>query len=142
MFPGLQNLGIHYVFHVCGLRDVPSQTRLIEYEGIETVEDLANYIDTELDTMADRNSKRTPVNTRVQMGLARSKALKPITHWVRMKLWEGVDCDLHELTQPKIAELIHELNAIKGKEDSDSKLYYPDSFTSTNYKNWIKKVEN
>ena len=49
---------------------------------------------------------------------------------------------MRKLTQPKIAELIHELNASKGKKDSNSKLYYPDSFTSTGYKNWIKKVEN
>ena len=67
MFPGLEHHGIRYVFHMCGLRDLPSQTRLIEYEGIENITDLANYTDTELDTMADRNSKRTPANTCIQM---------------------------------------------------------------------------
>jgi hypothetical protein len=142
MFPGLENQGIRYVFHMCGLRDIPSQTRLIEYEGIENVEDLANYTDAELDSMADRNSKRTPQNTRIQMGLARTKALKAITHWVRKKLREGIDCDLHELTPNLIAELIREINATTGKRDADSKLYYPDSFVATDYKNWIKKVEN
>ena len=64
-----------YVLRMCGLRDLPSQTRLIEFEGIENVQDLANYTDAQIDTMADRNSKRTPVGTRVQMGLARTKAL-------------------------------------------------------------------
>ena len=59
MFPGLEHQRIRYVFHVCGLRDIPSQTRLIEFEGIESVEDLANYTDSELENMADRNSKRT-----------------------------------------------------------------------------------
>jgi hypothetical protein len=29
-----------------------------------------------------------------------------------------------------------------GKRDSDSKLYYPETFVATDYKNWIKKVEN
>jgi len=65
MFPNLEHQGIRYVLHVCGLRDIPSQTRLIEFEGIENVEDLANYTDTELDTMADRNSKRSPAAQRV-----------------------------------------------------------------------------
>ena len=51
----------------------------------------ANYTDNEIGIMADRNSKRTPINTRVQMGLARTKALKAITHWVRKKLREGDD---------------------------------------------------
>jgi hypothetical protein len=109
MFPDLDHLGIRYVLHVCGLRDIPSQTRLIEFEGIENVEDLANYTDTELDTMADRNAKRSPPALRVQMGLARTKALKAITHWVRKKLREGVVCDLHELTPQMIAQLITEI---------------------------------
>ena len=142
MFPGLENHGIRYVLHVCGLTDIPSQTRLIEFEGIDNVEALANYTDFELDTMADRNSKRTPVNTRVQMGLARTKALKAITHWVRKKLREGVECDLHELTPMLISELIREINAKAGKKDADSKLYFPDLFVAADYKNWIKKVEN
>ena len=143
MFPGLEHQGIRYVLHLCGLRDIPShQTRLINYEGIETVEGLANYTDAKLDTMTDRNLKCTPVPNRVEMGLARTKTLKAITHWVHKKLSEGVDCDLHELTPPAILELITKLNASKGKKDYDSKLYYPDSFTSTDYKNWIKKVEN
>ena len=86
LFPGVENHGIrYYVLHMCGLRDLPSQTRLIEFEGIKNVLDLANYTDAEIDTMADRNSKCTPVGTRVQMGLAGTKAPKAITHWVRKK---------------------------------------------------------
>lgn len=142
LFPGLEHQGIRYIFYVCGLRDLPSQTRLIEYEGIEAVEDLANYTDAELDAMADRNSKRTPIATRVQMGLQRTKKLKAITHWVRKKTREGVECDLTELTPVMISELILELNASQGKKDTDSKLYYPDPFVATDYKNWAKKVEN
>ena len=56
MFPGLEHHNIRYDLHVCGLRDIPSQTRLIEFEGIDEVEDLANYTTTEIDQMADRNS--------------------------------------------------------------------------------------
>ncbi len=44
---------MRYVLHVCGLRDIPSQTRLIEFEGLENIEDLAHYTDSELDTMAE-----------------------------------------------------------------------------------------
>ena len=129
MFPGEEHLGIRYVLHVCGLRDIPSQTRLIEFEGIETVENLANYTDLELDAMADRNSKRNPPAQRVQMGLARTKALKAITHWVRKKLREGVECDLRELTPALISQLIIEINSTASKKDSDAKLFYPDSFS-------------
>jgi hypothetical protein len=142
MFPGVDHHGFRYVLHVCGLRELPAQTRLIDYEGIETVEDLANYTDAELDAMADRNSKRTPPNMRVNMGLARTKALKAITHWVRKKIREGAPCDLRELTPELIAELIGEINAKAARKDADSKLYYPDAFVANDYKNWIKKVEN
>ena len=140
MFPGLENLRMRYVLHLCGLRDIDPQTRLIEYEGLENVEDLANYTDAELDSMADRNSKRSPVNTRVQMGLARTKTLKAITLWVRKKVREGADCDLHELSPVVIAELIRELGM--PKKDADTKLYYPEKFVANEYKTWIKKVEN
>jgi hypothetical protein len=119
--------------------------RLIEFEGIEFVEDLANYTDVELDGMVDRISKRTPANAHLQMGLARMKALKAlkaITHWVRKKFQEGVTCTLHELMSQWIAELIIETNAELGHKESDFKLYYSESSRATNYKNWIKKVEN
>jgi hypothetical protein len=142
MFPDLEHHSIRYVLHMCGVRDIPAQTRLIEYEGIEMVEDLANYSDAEIEAMADRNSKRTPANTRIQFGMARTKALKAITHWVRKKSREGTTCDLRELTPELITELISEINAIVGKEKSDSKLYYPDAFVANDYKNWIKKVTN
>ena len=142
MFPGVDHHGIRYVFHLCGIRDIPTQTRLIEYEGIEEVEQLAIYDEKEIEAMADRNSKRTPANTRIQFGLARTKTLKAIAHWVRKKSREGVACDLRELTEGRITELILELNAEKGKEKVDLKLYYPDAFVASDYKNWIKKVTN
>ena len=63
MFPDLEHEPMRYVLHMCGLRDIPSQTRLIEYEGLDDISDLANYTDSELDAMADRNSKHSPTPT-------------------------------------------------------------------------------
>ena len=142
MFPDLEHQPMRYVLHVCGLRDIPSQTRLIEYEGLENIEDLAHYTDSELDTMADRNSKRSPTPTRVQMGLARTKKLKAVKVWISKKLRENAACDLMELTEPLIAKLIQEMSLTKSDKDSDGKLYYPDVFNASDYKNWIKKVSN
>ncbi len=106
--------------------------------------DFANYTNLEIEAMADRNSKRSPVDTRVQFGLARTKNPKAnITHWVRNKAREVLTCDLHKLTPELISTLITEINAYLGKKDSDSKLlYYLDAFVANNYKNWIKKVNN
>ena len=42
MFPDLEHQPMRYVLHMCGLRDIPSQTRLIEYEGLEDISELAN----------------------------------------------------------------------------------------------------
>ena len=142
MFPELEHRGIRYVLHMCGIRDIPSQTRLIEYEGIEEVDQLAIYDDKEIESMADRNAKRTPAHTRIQFGMARTKALKAIVHWVRKKSREGIYCDLRELTPVFISELILELNAETGRDKVDLKLYYPNVFTANDYKNWIKKVTN
>jgi hypothetical protein len=85
LFPDLEHHGICYVLHVCGLRDFPSQTRLIAFEGIKSVEDVARYTDVKLDCIADRNSKRTPAKVHVQTGLASTKAFKAITHWVHRR---------------------------------------------------------
>lgn len=142
MFPGLENHAIRYVFHVCGLRDLLAQTRLIEFEGIDEVEDLANYTDGEIDQMADRNSKRTPVAQRVQFGLKRTKYFKAVCHWVRKNVREGIPCNVCELTPLLIADLIQEMTTLAAKKEGDSKLYYPEAFVATDYKNWIKKVEN
>lgn len=142
MFPGVENHAIRYVFHVCGLTEIAAQTRLIDFEGIDEVEDLANYTDREIDQMADRNAKRNPANQRVQFGLKRTKYLKAVCHWVRKNVREGAPCDVRELTPALIAELIQDMIARASQKDSDSKLYYPEAFSATDYKNWIKKVEN
>lgn len=91
-FPGVGHHGIRYVLNKCGITDLAAETCLFEYEGIETVEGLANFTDTDIDTMTDRNSKRTAVATRVQFGMARTKTLNAITHWVQKKIREGSDC--------------------------------------------------
>jgi hypothetical protein len=142
MFPNLEHQPMRYVLHVCGLRDIPSQTRLIEFEGLEDINELANYTDSELDAMADHNSKRSPAPTRVQMGLARTKKRKAVKFWITKKLRENAPCDLVELTDAFIGNLIREMALIKSDKDSDSKLYYPDAFNASDYKNWIKKVSN
>ena len=142
LFPEMEHQPMRYVLHVCGLRDIPSQTRLIEYEGLETIKELANYTDSELDTMADRNSKRTPTNTCIQMGLARTKKLKAVKYWITKKLREGAPCDLFELNDAFIADLIREMSIAKDDKATDSKLYYPEAFNASDYKNWIKKVTN
>ena len=142
MFPELEHQQMRFILHVCGLRDIPSQTRLIEFEGLESVEELANYTDAELDTMADRNSKRTPAPLRVQMGLSRTKKLKAVKFWVNKKLRENSPLDLVELNDDMIAKLIREMSVAKTGKESDSKLYYPEAFNAADYKNWIKKVSN
>ena len=139
LFPNLEHQPMRYVLHVCGLRDIPSQTRLIEFEGLEEIEELANYTDAELDTMADRNSKRSPAATRVQMGLARTKKLKAVKFWINKKLRENAACDLTELTDALIGELIREMSLTKSDKDSDSKLYYPDAFNANDYKKLDQK---
>lgn len=97
MFPGVENHAIRYVFHVCGFTEIAAQTRLIEFQGIDEVDDLANYTDREINQMADRNAKQNPANQRVQFGLKRTKYLKAVCHWVRKNVREGVPCDVREL---------------------------------------------
>ena len=143
MFPDIhEHVGMRYDLCLCRFRDIPSQNRLIEYEGIELVESLANDDDKEIDKMADRNSNRIPAATRVQFGMARTKTVKAITHLVYKTNREGAKCALCELTPGVITELISEIKNANKKEKGDSKLYYPNAFVANYFKNWIKKVMN
>ena len=113
---------------------------MIEYEGIEEVDQLAIYDNKEIESMAYCISKRTPANTRIKLGMARTKALEEIAHWVRKKSRKRVACDLHEVTPEFITELILALNADSVKDKADLTLYYPDTFIPSDYKNWVKKM--
>jgi hypothetical protein len=46
------------------------------------------------------------------MGLAHTKKLKAVKFWVNKKLREDAPCDLMELTDDKIAQLIREMSAV------------------------------
>ena len=61
MFPGLKHLQMHFALPVCAFHDIAAQTRLIEIEEIENISDVANHTDDQIDTMADHNTKCTPV---------------------------------------------------------------------------------
>jgi hypothetical protein len=137
LFPNVVHHAIHYVFHICGLRDIPSQTRLIEFEGIDTVDNLANYMVTKIEQMADRNAKCSSANQWVQFGLKRTKYLKAVCHWVCRNVRKGIPCNVRNLTPALIADLIQDMVTKAAKKDSDSKLYNPETFVATDYKYWI-----
>ena len=62
-----------YVLHVCSFCDIAAQTRLIEFDGNKNISYLANYNDDEIDSMADGNSKHTPVTQQVRMGFSQTE---------------------------------------------------------------------
>jgi hypothetical protein len=49
---------------------------------------------------------------------------------------------LIELNDAFIATLIREMSLVAEEKSTDSKLYYPEAFNASDYKNWIKKVTN
>jgi hypothetical protein len=48
MLPDVEHHNICCVVLVCGLKDIAVHIRLIEFEGINKVDNLANYPDTEI----------------------------------------------------------------------------------------------
>jgi hypothetical protein len=78
-----------------------------------------NYTDSELDSMADCNSKHSPATTRVLMGLACVKKLKAVKFRVYKTLHEDAPCDLMELTDAKITQLIRKMSLVKDCKRSD-----------------------
>jgi hypothetical protein len=60
-----------FVLLLCGITDQQAHIRLIDFEGLGTVEEFGDYTDDKIADMAKRNEMRTPENTRIHLGIWR-----------------------------------------------------------------------
>ena len=131
-----------FVLLLCGITDQQARTRLIEFEGLGTLDEFGDYTDEEIADMAKRNEMRTPANVRVHFGIARIKKLKAVAFWVRKQRREGVPVDVANLTAAVIADAITEKTLTPSGSKKDEKLFEPEKFEPKRYKQWSRSMEN
>jgi hypothetical protein len=54
---------------MCGFTNAVDRARLIDYERFESLEAFGDYTDMMIESMADKNEKRTPAGSRVRLGI-------------------------------------------------------------------------
>ena len=123
-----------FVLLLCGITNQQARIRLIDYEGLGTLEEFGDYTDDEIADMAKRNEKPTPENTRVHFGIARIKKMKAVAFWVCKQRREGVPVDINNLTAAVIAKAITEKTLAPSGSKKDEKLFEPEKFDLKRYK--------
>jgi hypothetical protein len=131
-----------FVLLLCGITDQQARIRLIDFEGLGTLEEFGDYTDDEIADMAKRNEMRTPENTRVHFGIARIKKMKAVAFWVRKQRREGIPLDINNLTPAVIADAITEKTLAPSGSKKDEKLFEPEKFDPKRYKQWSRSMEN
>jgi hypothetical protein len=140
--PNLMGL-MGFVLLLCGKTNQQARIRLIDFEGLDALEEFGDYTDDEIADMAKRNEMRTPENTRVRFGIARIKKMKTVAFWVcKQPRCEGIPLDINSLTPAVIAEAITEKTLEPSGSKKDEKLFEPEKFDPKRYKQWSRSMEN
>jgi hypothetical protein len=129
---------------MCGFTDMFERARLIEYERFASLDAFGDYTDTMIESMADKNEKRTPANTRVRFGIQRVLYVKAVSFWVHKQRREGIPMTIEDLNPDVITRMVQEMNlecTVEAKS-GDDKLGQPDKFDPKRYVSWARSFEN
>jgi hypothetical protein len=129
---------------MCGFTDMMERARLIEYERFASLDAFGDYTDTMIESMADKNEKRTPATTRVRFGIQRVLYVKAVSYWVRKQRREGVPVAIDDLNPDVISRMVQEMNLERTVEakSADDKLDQPGKFEPKRYVSWARSFEN
>jgi hypothetical protein len=123
---------------------VLERARLLEYERFASLDAFGDYTDTMIESMADKNEKRTPANTRVRFGIQRVLYVKAVSFWVRKQRREGVPVLIDNLNPDVIARMVQEMNLERSMDASadEDKVGQPAKFDPKKYVSWARSFEN
>jgi hypothetical protein len=127
---------------MCGFTNAVDRARLIDYERFESLEAFGDYTDTMIESMADKNEKRTPAGTRVRFGIQRVLYVKAVSFWVRKQRREGIPVDIDNLNPDVIRTMVQEMNLERDMEADEDKVGQPNKFDPRNYVSWARSFEN
>jgi hypothetical protein len=136
---------LNHVLTLCGFENPVARMRVIEFEGLDTLDAFGDFDDTAIENMAKRNEGRSPQANRVVFGIRRILKLKAVAFWVRKQRREGVapdDMNVHDLDADVVATMIREMSLSTTDTKRDEKLFYPSKFNPKKYISWARSFEN
>jgi hypothetical protein len=129
---------------MCGFTNAAERARLIEYERFASLDAFGDYTDTMIESMADKNEKRTPAAIRVRFGIQRVLYVKAVSFWVRKQRREGIPVLIDNLNPDVIAQMVQEMNLERNIDASadEDKVGQPAKFDPKKYVAWARSFEN
>jgi hypothetical protein len=103
---------------MCGFTTAVERARLLEYERFASLDAFGDYTDTMIESMAGKNEKSTPANTRVCFGIQHVLYVKAVSFWVRKQRREGVPVSIDNLIPVVIAQMVQEMNLERSMDAS------------------------
>jgi hypothetical protein len=82
---------------------------LVEYEHFALLNAFGDYTDTMIESMADKNEKRTPANICVRFGIQHVLYVKSVLFWVCKQHCEGIPVMIDDLNPDVIARMVQEM---------------------------------
>jgi hypothetical protein len=95
---------------------------------------------TMIESMADKNGKRTPVASRVCFGIQHVLYVKAVLFWVHKLRHEGIPVSTSDLNPDVIAQMVQKMNlecSMDASEDKD-KVGQPAKFDPKKYMSWAR----
>jgi hypothetical protein len=99
-------LDLDQMLTMCGFMNAIECARLIEYEHFVSLDAFGDYTDMIIESMADKNKKRTPAALRVCFGIQRVLYLKAVLFWVHKQHCEGIPILIDNLNPNVISQMV------------------------------------
>jgi hypothetical protein len=118
---------------LCGFTRPVQRFRLIDQEGLDTLESFGDIPDETFDRTA-RTWESKDNRNRISFGIGRLQKLKAVAFWVRKCQREGMPINVQRMGKEKLLA--------EKEERQDAKLYYPPPFDYKKYIQWERSLEN
>jgi hypothetical protein len=126
---------------LCGFANPIHRFRLIDGEGLDTLDSFGDIPDETFDRTA-RTWESKGERNRIAFGIGRLQKMKAVAFWVRKCQREGTPIDVADLDDALIARMRKEKSMTEKEEKLDAKLYYPPPFDPMKYVQWERSFEN
>jgi hypothetical protein len=131
---------MNQVLTLCGFANPVDRARLVEIEGLDTLDAFGDFSDDSIEHMARKYERPGPDHMR--FGITRLNKMKSIAFWVRKQRREGIEATVDQLNEAVIRAAMREMTITTEEPKKDEKMFYPEKFNPKKYISWMRSFEN
>jgi hypothetical protein len=131
---------MNQVLTLCGFVNPVDRARLVEIEGLDTLDAFGDFSDDSIKHMARKYERPGP--DQMRFGIRRIIKMKAIAFWVRKQRREGVEATVDQLNEVVIHTAMREMTISTDEPKKDEKMFYPEKFNPKKYISWMRSFEN